>query len=221
MKGDTNPLSPERLRAAATGLLVSSALVLGSGCRLTNPPSPRVGTAEGTAVPPSTSAEVQAEESPAVPAPAPSETPTDSLLDEQGRLRIPGNIVFKTGSAEIVESDAGTRAVLERLRTVLAEHAAITKLRIEGHTDSDGDEGENMELSGRRALAVKQWLIDHGSDGQKILAVGFGESRPIAKNQSPAGKAQNRRTEFHLAELDGKPYLGQPLLGGPGGQVFE
>ena len=67
-------------------------------------------------------------------------------------------------------------------------------VELEGHTDSDGTEEYNQGLSQRRADAVRQVLIDRfGIQGSRISATGYGESRPIASNNTPAGKAQNRR----------------------------
>jgi OOP family OmpA-OmpF porin len=142
-------------------------------------------------------------------------------VDKDGRVNIPGNIVFEKDSATIELSDAGTQDVLNQLKLFCDENPRVTKLRIEGHTDNDGDDAHNMKLSGERALAVKRWLVSAGVPAERLVAVGFGESRPIADNSTPEGKAQNRRTEFHKAELDGRPYMGKPVLGAPGGQVFE
>jgi OOP family OmpA-OmpF porin len=67
---------------------------------------------------------------------------------------------------------------------------------LEGHTDSMGSEEYNMDLSQRRVNAVRQLLIDQfGIDGARVRAQGFGESRPVASNDTPQGRAQNRRVE--------------------------
>ena len=72
------------------------------------------------------------------------------------------------------------------------------RMRIEGHTDSDGGDDYNLELSQRRAMAVGQYLINAGVEPDRLEWQGFGETRPIASNQTAEGKAQNRRVEFHV-----------------------
>ena len=59
-----------------------------------------------------------------------------------------------------------------------------------------------------------QWLADHGINKDRCLAVGFGDKKPIADNKTDDGKAQNRRTEFHIAEIAGKPFLKRDETGG-------
>ncbi|MDX1753001.1 MAG: OmpA family protein, partial [Salinimicrobium sediminis] len=70
------------------------------------------------------------------------------------------------------------------------------KFSIEGHTDSDGDDTHNLQLSEQRALAVKDALIAMGIDSSRMQHKGLGESVPVAENSSPEGKANNRRVEF-------------------------
>lgn len=72
------------------------------------------------------------------------------------------------------------------------------KIEVAGHTDSDGSESSNMTLSQNRAKAVKDYLISKGITADRIIAKGYGESKPIADNGSEAGKALNRRTEIHI-----------------------
>lgn len=72
------------------------------------------------------------------------------------------------------------------------------KIRIDGHTDSDGEESANQILSQKRAESVKNYLISQGIDANRMVAKGFGESNPVADNSTPQGKAQNRRTEIRV-----------------------
>ena len=69
---------------------------------------------------------------------------------------------------------------------------------IEGHTDSRGDKALNKRLSLSRANAVKDYLVLYGVPIQRLKAVGFGESKPIADNKSAKGRAKNRRIEFTI-----------------------
>ncbi|HUT52883.1 MAG TPA: OmpA family protein [bacterium] len=72
------------------------------------------------------------------------------------------------------------------------------KIRIEGHTDSDGSDANNQRLSEQRANAVMQYLISAGVDSSRLQAVGKGETSPVASNATPQGKALNRRIEFTM-----------------------
>src|SRR5690606_10563403 len=106
-------------------------------------------------------------------------------------------------------------AVLAEVKTYLDQNSRVTRLRIEGHTNNVRPEEQSLELSGHRARAVKLWLRDNGIHEGRLLAVGFGDTQPVASNADAAGQAQNERIAFRIAELDGKPYLGpDPLAGG-------
>lgn len=72
------------------------------------------------------------------------------------------------------------------------------RVRVEGHTDSRGSERRNEKLSSGRAESVRRFLIGQGATPDQLTAVGFGESRPIADNDTDAGRAINRRVEFHI-----------------------
>jgi OOP family OmpA-OmpF porin len=121
------------------------------------------------------------------------------------------NIEFETGSDKIKpESDA----TLEIVREYLEQEEELTKMRIEGHTDADGDDKSNLDLSKRRAMAVSRWLTGKGIKCKRLVPVGFGEAKPVAANNNPEGKAKNRRTEFVNAARDGKAIDGKPIDGG-------
>jgi len=156
------------------------------------------------------------------PAPPPKAAPppkTASKVTQKGdAIKLPGNIVFDTGKATL-KAGSGSEVVLQQLKDFLDQNKQITLLRVEGHTDNVGKPADNMDLSGQRALTIKNWLVDHGTKADRVLAVGFGETKPIADNSTDAGKAQNRRTEFHIAKLGGKKYLGMNPTGG--GKVFK
>jgi OOP family OmpA-OmpF porin len=127
-------------------------------------------------------------------------------------LQMPGNLVFASGSATL-EAGAANEEILAQLKNFLEANQAITLLRIEGHTDNVGKPEDNLQLSGQRALSIKKWLVDHGVPSLRLVAVGFGASRPIADNGTEEGRAQNRRTQFKVAERNGKRYR-DPLAGG-------
>lgn len=151
------------------------------------------------------------------PAPAPA-APKSNATVKGDSVSIPGNIVFDTNKATL-KAGAGSEVVLEQLKLFLDENPQVTKLRVEGHTDNVGKPEDNIKLSGERALTIKRWLVEKGIAKDRIIAVGFGESKPIADNKTEEGKAQNRRTEFKIAELNGKKYLGQDPTAGQ--KVFD
>jgi outer membrane protein OmpA-like peptidoglycan-associated protein len=131
----------------------------------------------------------------------------------QSQIFIEGKIVYDTGSATIHKFGESEK-VLKTLLKFVTDHPEVTRVRVEGHTDDRGDDGKNEELSARRSLSVCNWLVDNGVSHLRLLAVGFGERKPLGPNELAEGRAENRRTEFHVAEVDGKPYMGRDPTGG-------
>jgi len=113
-------------------------------------------------------------------------------------IKIKQQIKFASGNAQII--GAISEQLLDEVGQALKDNVQIKKIRIEGHTDSDGPDDFNMKLSQRRADAVMSALIKRGVDPGRMEAVGFGETRPIASNATKAGKAENRRTEFNIVD---------------------
>ncbi|HEY6557128.1 MAG TPA: OmpA family protein [Polyangiaceae bacterium] len=150
------------------------------------------------------------------PEPAPQVKSTAAVKGDS--VSIPGNIVFDTGQATL-QQGAGSEVVLDQLLLFLNENPQVTKLRIEGHTDNVGKQPDNEKLSGERALTIKRYLVDKGVAKERLLAVGFGQNKPVADNATEAGRAQNRRTEFKIAELGGRKYMGRDPTAG--GKVFD
>ena len=113
-------------------------------------------------------------------------------LETEGRVATQG-IYFATNSDRIRPESTAT---LKEIESILTEHADL-RLRIEGHTDSDGDEAHNQNLSERRAASVKRYLVEqYGIDASRLETAGFGESQPVADNATPEGKQKNRRVEL-------------------------
>jgi outer membrane protein OmpA-like peptidoglycan-associated protein len=127
------------------------------------------------------------------------------------RVYIEGKIVFQVDKA-ILKPES--EKVLSQLLAFLQARGDVTRLRIEGHTDSTASDEHNQELSARRALAVADWLVDRGIDHVRLVAVGFGESKPRGPNDVAAGRAENRRTEFHVMEVNGRPFGSVASLNG-------
>lgn len=87
--------------------------------------------------------------------------------------------------------------VLDEVARILRKYPNI-RIEIGGHTDSDGTKERNLKLSQRRAEAVKAYLIKKGIAPERLVAKGYGESRPLVKNDTPAHKQRNRRVEFKV-----------------------
>ena len=89
--------------------------------------------------------------------------------------------------------------VLDEAASVLAAHPRL-RVGIEGHTDWIGTDAYNQGLSERRATAVKQYLVEKGIDADRLGTVGFGETQPMADNETSEGRALNRRAELKVIE---------------------
>jgi OOP family OmpA-OmpF porin len=113
-------------------------------------------------------------------------------LITEGKLVTYG-IYFDSGSDKIKPESAGT---MKEIATVLKENPTVN-IKIVGHTDSDGDDAKNLDLSKRRALSVKNALsTEYGIEALRIETDGKGETVPIAPNSTGEGKAKNRRVEL-------------------------
>ncbi|MCM2271598.1 MAG: OmpA family protein [candidate division Zixibacteria bacterium] len=113
-------------------------------------------------------------------------------LDESGKIVTHG-IYFDVNSDQIKGESYKT---LADIGSMLTDDAAL-KLAIEGHTDSDGSDASNLELSQRRAESVKKYLVDtYKVDASRLDPKGMGETKPIDANTTPEGKANNRRVEL-------------------------
>jgi outer membrane protein OmpA-like peptidoglycan-associated protein len=112
-------------------------------------------------------------------------------------LNMPGNVTFPTDSADI---NASFFPVLTSVSKVLREFDK-TVVDVGGHTDSTGSDSYNMSLSQRRAQSVTGYLSAQGIGGNRFVTQGYGETQPIASNDTPEGRAQNRRVEIVLAPI--------------------
>ncbi|NPA73987.1 MAG: OmpA family protein [Epsilonproteobacteria bacterium] len=92
-----------------------------------------------------------------------------------------------------------SRMILNQISKILKKYSHI-KIQIEGHTDSEGLESRNQRLSERRALAVKNYLVKHGIKSDRLSTIGYGESKPLVKNDTKSHRAINRRVEFKVLQ---------------------
>jgi outer membrane protein OmpA-like peptidoglycan-associated protein len=107
-------------------------------------------------------------------------------------ITLSGGVVFATGQATILPgAQAQLNQVADALKTQAEHHFAV-----EGHTDNQGTDTINNDLSNRRANAVRDYLVVRGVASAAITAQGFGSSRPVADNKTAEGRAMNRRVEI-------------------------
>jgi OmpA-OmpF porin, OOP family len=122
------------------------------------------------------------------------EVTANSLADEiskSGHVAVYG-IHFDTGKATIQPDSA---SILEQIVQLLQQNPDL-KLRVEGHTDSQGNAAANQALSEKRGQAVVAWLTGKGISASRLAAKGFGATKPVADNGSEDGRAKNRRVEL-------------------------
>jgi outer membrane protein OmpA-like peptidoglycan-associated protein len=111
---------------------------------------------------------------------------------ERGTILTLDSVLFETNKVAL---KSGALQNLYPLVTFLRDNPERT-IKIEGHTDSMGDEDYNLELSQRRAESVRMFLVQNGVEPNRIIARGYGETAPVAPNDTAAGRQQNRRVEL-------------------------
>ena len=116
---------------------------------------------------------------------APLQSRMDALL--RGRV-----VAFAPGSARVLPQSIG---LLDSVSVLLNRYPA-GQINVEGHTDSDGTAETNLQLSQRRSESVVRYLVARGIAGERLAAVGRGDTRPLLPNTTPEGKAKNRRVEI-------------------------
>jgi OOP family OmpA-OmpF porin len=129
--------------------------------------------------------------------PPPPPAPKPKAVITETSIEISEKVMFDYDKATIKDE---SHDLLNDVAKVMIDNPRVKKIRIEGHTDSDGKAKYNKELSQRRADAVMQYLISAGVDASRMEAVGFGEEKPIADNSTPEGKEANRRVEFNIID---------------------
>ncbi|RED48719.1 OmpA family protein [Seonamhaeicola aphaedonensis] len=148
------------------------------------------------------------------------DTDGDGVLDKDDKCPDVKGTVANNGCPEVTEEvqktlneyaktilfDLGKSTIKSQSEEVLKDIIGIlneyptAKFTVEGHTDSTGSEKLNQGLSEKRALSVKEYLVDNGIDEFRLSALGYGESKPIDTNKTRAGRANNRRVEINLAK---------------------
>jgi outer membrane protein OmpA-like peptidoglycan-associated protein len=111
---------------------------------------------------------------------------------KKGASMVLKNVFFETGSFELKNS---SKVELDKLLGFMKVNPKVA-VEIGGHTDNVGSAELNKELSKNRADAVRDYLVNNGASAGRIIAVGYGDSKPLADNETEEGRAKNRRTEF-------------------------
>jgi outer membrane protein OmpA-like peptidoglycan-associated protein len=130
-------------------------------------------------------------------------------------ITLSGQVLFLTGKDTLLPA---AREKLADVASVLVASGDERKIVIEGHTDSQGAEDMNQKLSERRAESVKDYLVSQGVPAERIRTEGRGESQPIADNNSPEGRANNRRVEIVMERAQGQQMPGSTSPQSPGTQ---
>ncbi|MDQ6978916.1 MAG: OmpA family protein [Mariprofundaceae bacterium] len=123
----------------------------------------------------------------AMPMPMPAPKPVPKVIDLHG-------VQFETNSAALTSASL---PVLNHAVATLKENPSI-RVEVAAYTDSRGRDAYNMKLSGKRANSVMQYLTKHGIDASRMQAKGYGETSPIADNNTDEGRAKNRRVELNI-----------------------
>jgi len=116
-----------------------------------------------------------------------------------GKLELLDIVYFRTNESDILPQSFN---LLNNAARVLGAHSEITRIEVQGHTDSTGGGAYNLGLSQRRADAVRLYLIEKGIAGDRLTAKGYGKAQPIATNSTTQGRSANRRVEFKLGGAD-------------------
>jgi len=120
--------------------------------------------------------------------------PSLTHVNESGEVELLQPIEFETGKAVI---KPGSFPILDEVVTLMKSRGSI-KMGVYGHTDSRGIASQNLKLSTDRAASVVNYLVQHGIAASRLESQGFGQTKPIADNNTDAGRAKNRRVEFKI-----------------------
>ena len=128
---------------------------------------------------------------PPAPAPAPPPPPRIEYIEVSERIQ------FETDSAVLKEI---SKPILDQVVQVMKDNPHLKLVEIGGHTDSTGDPQKNLLLSQNRSETVRTYLMSQGVEGTRMRAMGYGDRVPVATNDTPEGRTQNRRVEFRVVE---------------------
>jgi OmpA-OmpF porin, OOP family len=119
----------------------------------------------------------------------------DVVIEENAQIVTLEPIEFEFDKAIIRPS---SHYIVDAVVKFMQDHPAIRLVEVQGHTDEQGSDAYNLDLSKRRAAAVVRYLTEHGVDADRLRSEGFGERRLLDRSGTPAAHAKNRRVEFHI-----------------------
>lgn len=128
-----------------------------------------------------------------------SAPPPPPVVQVPARIELREKIQFAKNSDRILEV---SHAVLDEAVTEIQAHPQIRRIRVEGHASADGKADHNLDLSARRARAVRAYLVAHGIAEGMLDAEGFGSTQPVADNETAEGREANRRVELRVIEVE-------------------
>jgi OOP family OmpA-OmpF porin len=149
------------------------------------------------------------------PPPPPTASPTPPPPPPSSKRIVLRGVNFDFDKDEIRPD---SRPILNAAVNILNENRDV-RISVEGHTDAIGSDEYNEQLSLRRSEVVYRYLVNHGVAPDRLEVVGYGESRPVASNETPSGRAQNRRTELHVVDDPGAGAEAPPPA--PAGETIE
>ena len=126
-------------------------------------------------------------------------SPTDKPVDKDGCTIVSvvlKNVQFEFNSSELT---AGSSESLDKVVDAMNEYPTL-RIEIQAHSDNSGDAGYNQSLSEERANSVRDYLVSKGIASDRMEANGYGESQPVADNDTPDGRAANRRVELKVID---------------------
>ena len=125
----------------------------------------------------------------------------DVTRPSEGEIEVglTSDILFDFNSAGL---RADSRRTLQDLAQTMSRYSDINRIEVEGHTDSIGSDDYNLDLSRRRAVSVRDYLVGQGIPSANIVARGFGETQPKSSNDTAEGRQLNRRVEINIRAVD-------------------
>jgi outer membrane protein OmpA-like peptidoglycan-associated protein len=135
------------------------------------------------------------------------DTKPKAVLTETG-IQILEKVYFDFNKATIQDRSF---PLLDEVVRILKENKQVNLIRVEGHTDNVGTRAYNADLSDRRAKSVMKYLVAKGIEKTRLIAKGYGFDFPIDTNATQEGRDRNRRVEFNILEIDGKPVENQVI----------
>lgn len=149
----------------------------------------QISTTPSEPAPPAAATEPTEEEAP----PVTKEEPKNLDIQKDVIRLKPGiKILFATDSDKLLDEST---PILDEVASVMDQNQRL-RIRVEGHTDTDGNESHNQDLSTRRAASVRAYLVGKNVPEDRLESMGCGQKVPVADNKTDDGKAQNRRVEF-------------------------